>query len=122
MSFDKGFERCTRQKRDIAIKEDERSVGMSQNRLGRQKRMGRPKLWLLHHKSEPAVPQERIFHLRRLIPDDDGRCLRVNRRGGRQDVFDERQSSDAMQHFRTRRFHPRAFAGREDGYVNAHFS
>ena len=92
MSFDEVFERRTRQERDITVQQNERAAGISQNLFGGQECMGRPKLWFLHHKSEPAVPQERLFHLRRLIPDDDGRRLRFECGGGRQDVFDERQA------------------------------
>lgn len=120
MSFDEVFERRTRQERDITVQQNERAAGISQNLFGGQERMGRPKLWFLHHKSEPAVPQERLFHLRRLIPDDDGRRLRFECGGGRQDVFDERESGHPVQHLRTRRFHPRAFAGSENGDVKIH--
>ena len=54
------------------------------------------------------------------MSDDDRRGLWRNHRGRVQHVLDHRTARDTMQHFRTRRFHPRAFTRGENDDVEVH--
>ena len=92
-------------------------VAPAQRRLGGQKRVAGPELWLLDHKREACVARQRRLDGVRLVADDDGRRLRREGCGSREHVLDHRQAGDAVQHLRPRGFHPRALARREDDDV-----
>src|SRR6267378_4731060 len=83
--------------------------------------MRRPKLWLLHHKSDALVPCECGLDNQRLVADDDGSGLWVDGRCRCKHVVDHRESGDTVKHFRERGPHARPFAGREDHDVDVHF-
>ena len=118
MPIEQFSERFRRKQRDVARKEDDRAAQPQEHRLRCQKRMGRPELWLLNHKSEAGLTRESSLERVRLMADHNGCGRRAERCGGREDVQDHRPAGDKVQHLGPRRFHAGPLTRRKDNDVD----
>ena len=82
-----------------------------------QQRVTRPQLWLLQCKPQARPFPECLLHLLRLMSHNYNSRRRLQRLSVPQHVIDERQFPRAMEDFGQRGLHSRAFAGRENDYV-----
>ena len=105
------------EKRHVAREQHDRAGLALEVRPRLQERVTGPELLFLRDELQLTPFGERGSYLLGPMAYDDGDAGGLQRRRGPEDVFDEGQSADSMQHFGQLGLHPSAFAGGQDDDV-----
>jgi hypothetical protein len=111
-------ERLSRQERNIAGQEDQRSLTAREIGFGLLKCMGCPELWLLKSEGNIRSFNHCCSHGIGAVPDNNGNTRWLNSFSGLKDVLEQRLPYNLMQNFWKPGFHARPLTGRENDDVD----